>query len=43
MIEAAVSGRRVALGESKLKVRLMKVGVAIEGKGLMVGSRILYG
>ena len=40
MIEAAVSCSRDALSKSKLKFRLMEVGIAIEGEGLMIGYRI---
>jgi hypothetical protein len=42
MVEAAVSGSRVALGKSKLKVRLMEIGIAIEGEGLMVGCGVYH-
>jgi hypothetical protein len=42
MVEAAVSGSRVALGKSKLKVRLMKIGIAIERESLMVGCGVYH-
>ena len=40
VVEAAVSSCRVTFGEAELEVRLVEVGVAVEGKGLVVGRGI---
>lgn len=42
MIETTISGCRVALGKAELKVRLMKIGIAVEGESLMICNWIYY-